>query len=243
MKVLRRIDQTEEQRIREMRDEQRRLHLVPTPVAHIGLTVYDKNGVPTAHYEDRSKSWTRNFYNWMVSQQMTADSNSLGTTFEAGKIAMRDTGGTIRQNASPTWHNGSTSGTTYGNGYRAAGGSVASGIVIGTSDSAESFESIALGALVAEGTGSGQMQYLAMDAIVPVWDGTEKTMTYSCERAIVNNSGNSIGVKEVGLIARNIAASSIYAILMARDVLAETVTVPHESMIKVTYTIQIAYPE
>lgn len=243
MRVLRRIDQAEEQRIREMRDEQRRLHVVPTPVAHIGLTVYDKNGVPTAHYEDRSKSWTRNFYNWMASQQFTADLNAMGTTFEAGRITVRDTGGIVRQFGFPIYHSNSTSGTTFGNGYRAAGGSVINGIVIGTSDSAESFESFALGTLIEEGTRSGQMQYLAMNAIVPVWDGTAKTITYTCQRNMVNASGVSIGVKEVGLISSMTGTAGGQRFLVARDVLFETVDVPNESMIKVTYTIQIAYPE
>ena len=244
MRVLRRIDQAEEQRIREMRDEQRRLHLVPTPVAHIGLTVYDKNGVPTAHYEDRSKSWTRNFYNWVVCQQMTADTNCLGTTFGGGKLSLRSYLGTVRQAASPAYHSSSTGGTSH-NGYRANGGQVDRGIVVGLSDAAESFDSFALGTLCTEGTGANQLNYLATDAIVPVWDNTEKTMTLSLKRGIVNNGAAQVDIKEIGLIAWIITpvASVAESFLVARDVLSSTIELAVESMLKVTYTIQIAYPE
>ncbi len=244
MQILRSINQQEEKEIREMQKRQRNLHLIPTPVCYLGIDVMDKSGDVVAKYEDRSKSWVRNFYNWMVTQQMTCNLNILGDSFGAGTLTLKEkSAGVIRSAAYPAYHSLATHGVNY-NGYRAAASSTSYGILIGTSDAAESFESYTLGELITEGTDAGQMQYQGMSTPTPVWAGSpDFTMTYACERIIINNSGEAIIVKEAGLVASITAQAGSSMILMARDVLAVPVSVPHESQIKVTYTIQITYPE
>ena len=240
MVVIRKLDTVEEEEIREMQKRQKELHLIPTPLCYLDIEVEDEHGNVLSKYTDRSKSWTRNFYNWCISQQMTTRVNALGTTYGAGTLAFTNTGGTVRQDANPAYHKVSAATPQYG--FRGAAGSNANGIVIGTSNAAESFESYQLTALIAEGTGAGQMSYLAMDEPIPVWDGGGKTMTYTCERGVTNYSGGTINIFETGLIARIFFVSLDGYMLCARDVLSEAVPVPNNSKITVTYSIVITYP-
>ena len=241
MEILRSIDQQEEQEIRQMQDRQRQLHLIPTPLCYVSLEVTNKNGDVTSTYNDRSKSWVRNFYNWMAQQQMTCGANILGSTYGAGSLIAQDTSGGSRNTERPMRHQSTTDGSNYG-GFRS--NNTDYGILVGTGTTAESFESYELTTLVENGTASGQMQYSNMDTPTPVWDGTAKTMTYSCERAMTNNSSDAgtIAVAEVGLVGSISEGFSFRNYLCARDLLSTAVNVAFESQLKVTYTIQITYP-
>lgn len=244
MEILKGLNPAEEREIRRMHQRQRELHLLPTPLCYLDIEVADKRGVTVAKYEDRSKSWTRNFYNWMVMQQMTCNSNILGTSYGAGYLSLKQRDGSVTSFSIPVCHYYSTASANYC-GFRASGGETAYGILIGTNDtpSAEGFNDHNLDTLIEEGVGSGQMQYAEMAVPTPVWDGGGKAMTYECSRNIVNNSGGTIGVNEVGLGARlAVYQYGACQFLMARDVLASTVNVPFEYQIKVKYTIQITYP-
>lgn len=241
MEILRAIDMNEEDEIKEMQNRQRELHLIPTPICYLDVEVMNKNGEIVSKYSDRSKSWVRNFYNFCVMQQMGIGPGKLGTSFGAGYLTMKDTGGNIKDASSSYTIRMEAVGAGYG--FIGNAGSVVNGIVIGTGETAESLNDYVLGAIIAEGTDSGQMNYAGMSITNPVWDGTGKTMTRALERTMVNNSGSSITVKEIGLIGYMIYNTSNNGkFLLARDVLSTPVAVAHESQIKVTYTIQIAYP-
>ena len=239
MQILKAVCPKEEAEIREMHKRQRELHLIPTPMCYLDIEVQDKSGIVVTKYSDRSKSWVRNFYNWMVTQQMACNSNILGTTYEAGTLAVKDTNGIVRSHGTYAIR---LNEVASGYGYRGATGSTTNGIVAGTGNAAESFESHILDSLIANGTGAGQLQYQEMSAPTPVWDSQNKTFTLELERIMINSSGGAIDVKEVGLIALLIYAVTVSRYLVARDVLSSSVNVPNESQIKATYTIQIVYP-
>lgn len=242
MEILNSIDYQEELEIMEMHKRQRDLHLVLTPVCYVTLEVLDKDNNAISLYKDRSKSWVRNFYNWMVTQQMTCNSNALGTTYGEGTIAARNTGGTVRQATTPHHHLIANNGTGFA-GYRAASADATAGIQIGTGTTAETFESHVLTTLIANGTGAGQMQYQEMAQPIPVWNSSTKKMTLTLTRQIVNNSGNAIGVNEIGLVSRHTWGSSASDLcLVARDKLNTTVNVPHQGQLVATYTLEITYP-
>lgn len=240
MQILKAVCPKEEAEIREMHKRQSELHLVPTPLCYLDIEVQDKSGIVVTKYSDRSKSWVRNFYNWMVAQQMSCGSDILGTTYGAGTLAVKEVNGFVRSHGVYTTR---LREVTSGYGYRGAAGSTTNGIVVGTGNAAESFESHILDSLIANGTGAGQLQYQEMSAPTPVWDSQNKAFTLELERIMINNSGGAIDVKEVGLIAYLIySASNESRLLVARDVLSSSVNVPNESQIKATYTIQIVYP-
>lgn len=237
-------ERQEEREIDELVDNCRRLHLPAPPRTYYTIESKDKDGAVVDTVRQRSKSWVRNFYNWQVTQQMTCTSDSMGTTYGAGTLAVKNTSGSTLSYANYAircWN------LFVGGGYTASAGDVTAGIVIGTNAgaTAETFESHSLDTMVAEGTGAGQMSYGSTGVVVPVWDGTGKTMTYECTRHITNNSGSTIGINEIGLIAGYLQYGTSHTtdLLVVRDVLASQVDVVHEGQITVTYTIVITYPE
>lgn len=204
-------------------------HVFNPPKAFVNLAVFDKNGQEIELHELLSKSWTRNFYNMLFCLFTSTPTSYFGAIFGEGYLAMKQLAGTI------------FSSTSYSMGDAAFIGPIGNttrGIIVGTSDSAESLNSYILGALIANGTGSGQMSYLAQDATVASYDAGTKKMTGTMRRYFNNNSGADITVKEVGLISDY----SIPKLLQNRDVLPSPVTVPNGGQLKVDYVIELVYP-
>lgn len=185
-------------------------------------------------------SFTRNFYNMMV--MMSMDSDSLGSSsYAAGALGMKGLDGTVDTAAHHIVHQlvSSPAGIS-GQGYRGGSGSTTNGILAGTGTTAFTFNDFALDTLIAEGTGSGQMSYVAMDdytASNVVYNGGTLKWTTTYERFMNNNSGGSIVVEEVGLVAdHSTPGGSAY--LMARDLLGgSALTIADAGQLKVTYTI------
>ena len=214
------------------------LHLMPPAVVKVQLEVI-QGGKVTAVYRDLSRSWVRNCYNFINGQTMGLPGGILGTAFGAGTLAVTRTSGTV---------DAILTAPTYINAYlenrhvRAGSGVTANGIVVGTSTAAETFEGYILDALIANGTGAGQMSYAAMDALTATWDGGTKKFTQTLVRYINNNSGGSITVNEAGLYY-SLTTSANQAFMLARDLLAAGVAVADTAQLKVTYSIQSpAYP-
>ncbi len=187
-------------------------------------------------------SFVRNFYNHMVMNAM--DSDILGaSTYAAGSLGMKNTGGSISAQTTP--HRIGTAGVS-GSGYRGPSGDASHGCQAGLGDGAGaaaafSFDDFQLESLIAEGTGTDQMNYVAMAdytvANVVYASGTLKwTATY--ERFMNNNSGNSIVVEEIGLAVDSDVPSGNINFLMARDVLGgSALTIADAGQLKVTYTL------
>ena len=181
-------------------------------------------------------SFVRNFYNHMVMQAM--DSDILGaSTYAAGSLGLKQTSGTIGALADPSDIGNAGS---LDNGYRAGAGVDDHGILAGRGTNAFSFCDFELQTVVVEGTGTDQMNYVAMAdytaANVVYTGGCTRTWTTTYERFLNNNSGNSITIEEVGLVDE-LAATSTW-LLMARDVLGcSALAIADAGQLKVTYTI------
>jgi len=131
-----------------------------------------------------------------------------------------------------------TQGTIEGASFGAGSGNDSFGIVIGTSNTANSTSTFALGSQIANGTSAGQMQYGATNIGALTTSGN--TVSFTANRTFTNNSGGSITVAEVGIylaVANDVQAT--YYTAMARDVLASAVTVANTTPITVYYTIQL----
>ena len=109
------------------------------------------------------------------------------------------------------------------------------GIVIGTSSTANSASTFALGGQIVNGTGSGQMQYGANSYTSIAVSGN--TVSFQMNRTFTNNSGASITVAEVGIYMFAAYTNQYFAI--ERTVLASAVTVANTTPITVYYTIQL----
>ena len=252
--ILRTLDPRDEARVKSIQGMCHELHIMPPPVAYVGLEVYqcpkellvagripdglklDQIGVePATVYNARSQSWVRNAYNIVVTQLCGLVASS-GATYGAGGLYNKDTSGANRSSATlPHWISSADN-------WVGTLGAITKGIVVGTGTGAESFEDYGLGTIVANGTGAGQLSYAAQETTTGAYTSGTKTWAATMIRYINNNSGGAIVVGETAPYVYTIGSSGYYAML-ARDLQDPTVSVADTAQLKVTYTItSMAYP-
>jgi len=116
------------------------------------------------------------------------------------------------------------------------------GIQIGTGTTAPSITDTRLSQLITNGTGVGQMQYGGVNVTGPVTNTTNNTGYITITRTFTNNSGASITVSEVGLVAwsgpKSNETNQFYLII--HDLLPTPITVPNGSSLSISYEIQVA---
>ncbi len=230
------VDLKEEQKYKQLKELGQELH-VPIPEAFLTLEVFDKDGKLIQRHHQRSHSWTRNAYNMMFSQLAGKDADD--DTWGAGKLSAKDTSASIKYADYP--YDISQYASADGlSGYRAGAAIDTFGILVGSGINAESFEDYKLLAQIAEGTDPGQLSHVASEAHSISY--AALVLKNDLIRYFNNNSGGSIDVNEVGIVHTGSRILYSAKLLLARDKLASTVTVPDTGQLKVTYTIQLTYP-
>ncbi len=229
------MNKTEEKKYEQLKKLGQELH-IPIPEHFIECEVTDKNGKVIQTLKQRSHSWVRNAYNLLLSQMASKDLKDTGL-FGVGYLSIKDAYGAIKTGSAKISTDGHES-ITYG--YRANAASISHGITVGSGTNAESFEDYVLQTPIAEGTGAGRLNHALMDVPSKSWSAPTFTITWI--RYLNNNSGGNVGVNEVGLGTSGKLSASAY-FMTSRDKLASTVTVPDTGQLKVTYTIQLTYPE
>lgn len=208
---------------------------IPVPMMHITVEATNPDGSPGEVYNDRSRTYNRNFWNLIANLSMSPPAGTA--TFAAGFLAMKQTGGTIAaQDWQLTANNlhtgisnvGVASDTTYG-------------IVVGTGSTAESFEHTALAALTGSGGAAGQMSYAAGTSSVS-YDAGTRVWTGTLARVLNNNSGGTIVVAETGIYTVMWTSGTKYYYMTCRDLLGATVSVLDAGQLTVTYTITLTFP-
>ena len=231
------LDLKEEQKYEELRKLAQELH-IPIPEAFLELEVTDKDGKVIQRHKQRSHSWTRNAYNLMFSQ--LAGKNGNDGTFGAGLLSGKNTGGVILAIPYPlAIVLSDASADVAPNGYMAGSGVDTRGIMVGSGINAESFEDFALQTKITNGVAAGQLSYVASAAHVISYDALSKVLKNTLIRYFNNNSGGDVSVNEVAIVSYGWGATTV---LMARDKLALTVTIPNTGQLKVTYTVQLTFP-
>ena len=209
---------------------------IPILKAYVELEVRDKDGKVIERRKQVSRSWTRWAYNTAFCQLACVD----GLTPD--NLSMKDTTGAVKTGNCPAAleddHSCKASVET-GWALAAAAGDDAMGIVVGTGTGAESFEDHALETKIADGTGAGQLSYVLSEDYTVSTEGTTKKAEQV--RYFNNNSGAAITVNEVGLYVRYGSHGS-FNFMTARDLVSPGVSVPDTGQLKVTYTIELAYP-
>ena len=116
------------------------------------------------------------------------------------------------------------------------------GIQIGTGTTAPSITDTRLSQLITNGTGAGQMQYGGVNVTGAVTNTTNNTGYITVTRTFTNNSGASITVSEVGLVAYSgsSGSQSNQFYLIIHDLLPTPITVPNGSSLSISYEIQVA---
>jgi len=120
------------------------------------------------------------------------------------------------------------------------------GIVVGIGTATPTPQDYKLGSQIENGTSNGQLVYSAHSISPPPTNLSisNNTISFQVSRQFTNQSGASITVSEVGIIAEtNINNGSADGtndyILIIHDLLSSSVTVPNLSILQITYTISV----
>jgi hypothetical protein len=215
---------------------------VPGLGAFLVVEVFDRGDRCLYAHKQRSHSWNRNAYNWFLCQVALVTRHN--TSFGDGALTVKDISGTIHADYAGTIGWNGRLDTTFP--YTASAGQTNQGIVVGSGASPEDFNGYVLSSLIANGTGAGQLTYQAGSKQAAVWNSSTNTFSIEWLRYFNNNSGGAIDVNEVALVGslHCFASSVSYKnVMFCRDVLAATITVPDTGQLKVTYAIELVYPE
>jgi hypothetical protein len=235
------ITQDELATLKRIDEDCHRMHTLAPPKVFLDLNVFNPDGEHVLEYKRLSKTWVRNAYNILATNLMGIASTTGGTTFGAGKMPCKDTGGTARHDADYNFRSFINSGGVSVS-YYATAGTVTRGIIVGTGTGAESFEDYVIGTLVAHGTGSGQMSYQAQAAASGAYDAGTRVFTTVHRRSFDNSSGGTINVSETALYYTLCTVSGGFNFLMSRDLLAAPVAVANGQRLTVDYTFTLTYP-
>ena len=234
------MTELEEKKYNQLRKLGQELH-IPIPEHFLELEVRDKDGKVIQTIKQRSHSWVRNAYNLLLSGMASKNIDAGVGEYGAGYLSIKDTGGTIKRGAMGVLMYGvGFDLEDVGTAYRAAAANTAFGILVGSDATAESFEDHKLLAQIGEGMAAGQLNHMLM--AVPSRSYAALTWTIAWNRYFNNNSPGNVIVNEVCL-ACNAYAAGAAKFITSRDKLGSTVTIPATGQLKVTYTIQLTYPE
>lgn len=218
---------------------------LPCPQVHVGLVSVDADGNVVDEYHDRSRTFNRNFWNFIfrdvgcqhgnpnTSQQGTDTFPLSSTTFAAGHLTLKNVAGTIINSNFSSGPNSLTA--------TSAVGTSLSGIRVGTGTAAEDFEGFNLATPINHGTGAGQMTYNAEAIPTPTYNAGTKVWTAAHQRIFNNNSGGTITVTETGMFMYN-SSSGAGSIMVMRDLLGASVSVLNAGQLTVTYTFTLTFP-
>jgi hypothetical protein len=195
------------------------------PTLHIYMKV-EKNGIILHESYQRGHSWTRNahhfFHNYML--DVPADDDHL---------FFRNTFGYFRE-VCPS-RSSSIAGGSYC-GFFNNGNTLLYGITVGTGDTAFHLDDFVLETPIAAGNGAGELYHQAQSAPVTLYSGDpDFTLNALHTRVFNNNSGDTIDVKEVGIVYYSAQDSNYY--LFSRDVLAAPVEVLNAAQLTVSISI------
>lgn len=212
------------------REELKRLSLkygFPVPEVFLSL-VSEKGGDILEVYQDRSRTWNRNFWNCVL--MLMASQPGVVTNFGAGYLSFKKTGGTVD----------AVNVSTFAPKLQAAVNDSTYGIQVGRGTGAESFEGYVLGTPVVNGTGTNQLVYGAMPNGTQNYNAGTKVWTITYARVFNNNSSAIIGLNEVALTYTGGFGAALT--MMNRDLLGATFNVAIGAQLTVTYTITLTFP-
>ena len=213
---------------------------IPTIHCHYNYTITSPEGEVVQQGEDRSRTYNRNWWNLFVKYAL-GTKDTVGSTFGAGHIRLKDTGGTVQNQGAyqdGTWYSMDvTVGTT-------------AGIWFGTGTTAEDFEGYALATPIANGTAAGELSYTAFDEIRDgggfspnyTYNAPNKTFHKTIGRRAVNSSGGSITINEVALYLRHFSTASLIHVMPWRDKLASGIAVANGNSIQFNYILSMKMP-
>jgi hypothetical protein len=189
-------------------------------------------------YRGESRSFVQNLGKLLLAMFQSSGSGSYGNITSATITNTSGNSATIYGEA----YGGSPTAGFAPMAVNSTAGTDSYGIVVGSGSTPQTYSDYALANQIKNGTGAGQLSY-GVHTTTSSYGSTSSYITIS--RTFTNQSGSAIVVREVGIIARNViyAANGISAdvkFLIARDVLANPVTVNNLGTLTVTYTFTLS---
>lgn len=182
-------------------------------IAKKGEYKYLENGMPE-NYSGFVKAQSP-VMNWYILQMFTTGYPTEDVTFGYGKLCLRDTGGTLRNNTANTAQYGRTNGSWIT--YNSGAGNNNYGIFVGTSNTAWDMLQYNLQSKCAEGAGANQLNYGATTKVSTVYTGASKKWETLWRRSATNNSGADIDCYEMGFICQALLVAATYNCLVFRE--------------------------
>jgi len=186
--------------------------------AYLKIKVIDENGKCTYYRRYRSRSFVANFLRQLFRNLSGQSINNVNTSGGSYAISSTDIINVTDGSNDSSY-----------------------GILIGSGTSAPSIIDDNLSQVISNGTSVGQMQYGAVSVTGAVTNTSTNSGYITVTRTFTNNSGSSITVSEVGLVAWsgnfNIQTNQFYLII--HDLLPSPITVPNGSSLSISYEIQV----
>lgn len=180
------------------------------------LILTDKNGKVQNKRKMRCESFTRQFIDALL----------IAMAFSE-RLTSTDMGGTSAYLAITTTNinvNASSSDDTRG-------------ILIGTGTTSVAVDDYTMETLIADGTGTGQLQYSAVSFGEPVNTGTTQT-SFIISRVFTNGSGAQIDVSEAGLVCFLAGNVGLDEFLILHDIIDPVFAVTDTSSLTLNYTFR-----
>jgi len=209
------------------------------------VTVKDKDGKIIKVHKQKSHSFLMNFLA-MLADLMLQQYNTFNNNYPFLSTA-------------DTWWTYAPNYTTVQNALTILDGANDStyGIVVGTGTATPTPKDYELGNQIANGTGSGQLVYGAHTlSPAPSTSGEQggtstpssglltissNTTSFQVSRTFQNQSGASITVSEVGIIAKaTLNGNTTGYVLIIHDLLSSAITIPNNAVLTIVYTISIS---
>lgn len=208
-------------------------------IAKPGQYEYKDDGSP-ANYEGFAQAKSP-VMNWYVLQMFQAGYPCEDALFGYGKLCLRDTGGTLRNDVNRPAQYGRAN--SIWQTYNSAASNNNYGIFVGTSNTAWDILQYNLQAKCSEGAGANQLNYGATTKVSTVYTGASKKWETLWRRSATNNSGADIDCYEMGLIAQAIflSGSSIYNCLVFRETFA-IYTIASLDVVNLEYLFRAYFP-
>ncbi len=189
------------------------------------IEIRDKNGNLRRKGRRRvSKSFVANYH------------KILSSGLRSSNTSVTDTGGSGRTILRPL---STTGANPWMGGVGAATNNDGAGVIVGTGTTAVVMDEIAMETAIADGAGSGQLQYGAVSWSAPDADGTG--WSFDVIRSFANQSGGTVNITEAGIVCETQYTTSspfFQEFLLVRDVFA-AVEVLNGETATVTYTVKV----
>lgn len=223
---------------------------IPVPQLFLTVSATNPDGSQGDRYAERARTFNRNFWNLMFGGIVNSPTSAVA--YSAGNLGVKWAGGYPGNTVKSMNYSYPDSATAYSTGaapfsfFPAAAGNTSRGILVGTGNTAESFEGSTLIAMCAEGTGVNQMNYLAQQATTASYNAGAKVWASSSTRVMNNNSNSTVVIAEAGLMMYDpipqVGFGESWPMLFERSLLGATVSVLSGGQLTVTYSMQITFP-